>query len=177
MLLGRNGRMDLYVSSSHGKARVKPLKRIWDPAMDRFFNRSIIVPRAARLSADGKAWGSNTAYVVKLTTKDNTMVVPIMADNFGRRKFKNFEIDANAMQSPTALGELLKRQKESGNLSFDEFKIFDLRSARKRQQNSPIPLRDAGAIEEASFFDYYLKNPLFGRAEQIRMRFDSLKHR
>ena len=60
-LMGRSKRMDLYISSSHGRVRVKPLKRIWNPAMDQFANRSIIVPRVVRLSADGKSWGSNTA--------------------------------------------------------------------------------------------------------------------
>lgn len=104
-----------------------------DPFLDtilRNYYTGVVHPM--RLTYKGRSYGSNAKFVVELITDDGAEErVPIYPHDYQIRKFSNFSLTRESLDSQPALERFLREQIAEGRLSRHDFKVVDLEALRQ----------------------------------------------
>lgn len=145
----------LVLSTSDGKYTVRRPIPIWDPVHEFFQNYMTGILRPIRSTFKGKAYGSNTMYLVELGLADGTsQVLPIYPRDHEGRRFRRFRLTPESLESKEALDTFLNNEREEGNLPVESVTVHDLRSLREERFESDF--KETIAIEPAGFLHFYV---------------------
>lgn len=169
LLDSRRVKRRLVLSTADGRYNVRDWIRSWNPDMLFFQNNAAAIIRPRRSKFDGKSYGSNALYVVELTRADGEReVVPIYRSDHSIRKFRQFQLTAEALESPKHLEEFLLTQAIAGLLPCRDLKVHDLETWRasiyEERANPAIKLTPN------SWFRYHVLGRLGSRLETFLQR-------
>ena len=144
----QQARQKLVLATADGRYSPKPWKKSWSPVYEVLStNRTTIVVNPIRLTHKERSYGSEAKYLVTFTDEDGPEeIVPIYATDHEIRKFRKFNLTAEALSTQEALESFLRNQIESGNLSCANFTVLDLESIRSDRfkdykRSVPVPVR------------------------------------
>jgi len=174
LLKDPNVRKRLMLSTSDGGYAVRRYLRTWDPVHTFFRNYMTAIIRPMRSIFKGKAYGSNTIFLVELKLGDGKeQVVPIYSGDHRIRRFRNVRLTQESLESKEALSALLNVEKEAGRLEAEFIRVHDLSAMRNERfegyAEAPIDMPRAGA------FRYYVTGWLLTRFSKWRMHRTSKK--
>ena len=167
-LSGLSYKRRIVLSTAHGKYAVRQSIGAWDPIGDFFDNHYTDIFHPLRSTYAGKVFGSNTQYVVRLTTsggKEET--IAIFQDDYKRRVFKKFELTRDCLESAAALQNFLQRRVYSGELPYSNVSVFDLQSWRRGLYE--LENKDYGDIAVQGWFSYRVIGPIVTRWRNISL--------
>lgn len=162
----------LVVSTSDGKYTVRQLVRRWDPVYDFFRNHMTSIVHPMRSVYKGKAYGSNTLYLVELTFEDGSeQIVPIFPRDNEVKRFWNLRLTAKSLESKEELEALLLNAKS--RLAAKTIVVHDLQASRderfEQQEQHTVKARPTTALE------YYVLGYILTRLSNWRMRQENKK--
>ena len=167
-LLEQRDRINIILSTTNGKYKVKGSTKRWDiiPYYFKNFATSIIKP--IRLSYKERNYGSNIKYLLDFKFDDNHEdVIPIRDEDVNMKKFQNFYLTNEALKSKDNLEKFIESQKQKGNITYKNLKVIDFREefnkTRNRYDNKEIN------IELLNFFEYNILGPIFTFIERKKM--------
>lgn len=131
----RRTRQRIVLTTSRGRYCPKRgTKTFDDPFLDTILrNYTTGVVRAMRLEYKGRSYGSEAKFVVEFGGVDGTKeMVPIYPHDYEIRKFHNFRLTRDALETRQALEKFLQEQVDAGKLSCDSFDVVDLIALRRR---------------------------------------------
>jgi hypothetical protein len=159
----------LVLSTADGRYVVRDWIRSWNPDMLFFQNNAAAIIRPRRSQFDGKSYGSNALYIVEVTRADGEReVVPIYRSDHSSRKFRQFQLTAEALGSARRLEEFLLTQAIAELLPCRDLRVHDLETWRatvyEERANPPVKLTPN------SWFRYHVLGRLGSRLETLLQR-------
>jgi hypothetical protein len=116
----------LVLATTDGMYVVRKWLKSWDPIYTFFKNNATIVAHPLRMRFEGKAYGSNTRFIVELNLSNGRReVIPINASDHRFQKFRKFRLPESSLNSRQALEEFLIEQAASGVLPCDNLTVHD----------------------------------------------------
>ena len=98
------------------------------------------VIKPLRNTYQGKAYGSNVAYLLDLELDDGTkQVIPVYPIDYEIRRFRDFAFTKESLKSRAALEAFLDKEREAGRLRARSVVVLDVGPVRERL------LREVGA--------------------------------
>ena len=172
VLTGLSYKSRIVLSTADGKYSVRKSIGDWSPIGDFFDNHYTDIFHPLRSSHAGRVFGSNTLYVVKLTTSSGKEeAIPIFPDDHERSKFKNFDLTRDCLGSPAALQEFLQERMYSGDLPYFHVTVFDLRSWRRE-----LYRRENNAVRQPTvqgWFPYHIVGPVVTRWRNVVLKLEN----
>jgi hypothetical protein len=165
-------RKRLVLSTSLGKYTVPSDVPSWDPIFELFKNHMTALAQPVRLVHRDKAYGSNIKYLAEFESDNGDVeVVAIHSTDFERKRFKNFQLTREAMESKITLENFFRQQKEEGKLAGKSFKVHDLGAWRAEHyqldEMQTIRWTDVGK------FRYYVVGRVLTKLEDWRLKFEN----
>jgi len=131
--LWKDTRQQVVLSTSEGKYVVKEWIKKWDPVGDYFRNYSTAIMLPMRVKLKGKGYGSNAKFVVEFKHYSGEVeTIPIYSEDYQGRRFKNFMLTEESLESEESLETFLRDKIEEGLLDCRDFKIWNMVAARER---------------------------------------------
>lgn len=130
----RRVRRRILLTTSQGRYYPKRgINRIDDPFFDTITkNITTVVAVPFRLLYHGRSHGSKAKYVVTLTgTNGKEELIPVYIRSHEISPFRNFRLTKESLESKESLENFLQSQADEGNLSCEDFKVFDLEPLRR----------------------------------------------
>ena len=155
LLKDKKIRKQLVISTSNGKYTVPSLMHRWNPVEDFFRNHMTAVVRPVRSTYKGRAFGSNIVFLIEVFCDDGKeTVIPIHPDDYQVKRFANFQLTKEALESKESLIQFIQQLVNAGSIQCVSFKVHDLKSMREKTFDS----RSQRVIDAKyySFFRYYV---------------------
>ncbi len=130
----KKSRQRIVLTTSQGRYYPRcGTKTFDDPFLDTILsNITTGVVHPERLKHKGRSYGSEAKFVVTFSNADGTEeVVPIYPHDYEIRKFRNFKLTREAIESQQSLEEFLQEQVAAGNLSYLSLSVVDLDAVRR----------------------------------------------
>ena len=130
----KKSRQRIVLTTSQGRYYPRRgTKTFDDPFLDTILrNITTGVVHPERLTHKGRSYGSEAKFVVTFSNADGTEeVVPIYPRDYEIRKFRNFKLTREAIESQQSLEEFLQEQVAAGNLSYLSLSVVDLHAVRR----------------------------------------------
>ena len=159
----------LVLSTSDGKYIVRKYIPEWSPVHDFFRNHMTGIAHPMRSTFKGKAYGSNTAFILEFKLEDGTeQVMPIYPRDHEVYRFRKFLLTTESLESKEALESLLKLQIERGNLPVKSVTVQDVRLWRENlyESHDPTPIK----AQRTTAFRYYILGWVFTRISNWKIR-------
>lgn len=119
----------IVISTSDGKYVVRSWIRHWDPVYDFFRNHLTAVVQPARATYKGKSYGINAKYIVEIKTEGGREeTIPIYPRDNESRKFRDFLLTKESLETKEALEEYLYDQVSAGLLNCEEIRVRDVKT-------------------------------------------------
>ncbi|MBH9576255.1 hypothetical protein I7X39_04965 [Inhella sp. 1Y17] len=154
VLADQRAKRTLVLSTTEGKYVIRKAPKVWSP-IELFFRNhmtAVVLPR--RVKHDGQDVGGNIAYVVKLLFKNGeSELIQLLRRDFQVRRFKNFRLTEECLQTAEALREFLQGQVDQGALVCTSFEVIDFDSWRERQRGE-MPEEEHIEAEYVSYLMY-----------------------
>jgi len=126
-------RRRLVLATSEGRYVIRHWIRRWDAVHLFFKNHYTVIIRPLRSTHQGKAYGSNAKYVIRIKLLDGKEeVIPIHADDYRYQTFRKFQLTSDALQSAVALEEFLLERAIAGDLICSDVSVFDMENWRNQ---------------------------------------------
>ncbi len=150
----------LVLSTGDGKYVVpSPIKR-WHPVGDFFKNHLTAIIHPVQITFKGKYLGSNIRYVVEFTGENgNEEIVLIHPEDFRVKKFRNFTLTKETLNTKESLETHLQEQMDNGKLICKKIVVHDTTLGQKN-----VGEFYNGKLLEAPYcgrFQYYIAGRLF----------------
>jgi len=116
----------IVLSTSNGQYLVNTSIKHWSPVYDFFNNHltAVIYPR--RATYKGKSYGINAKYIVDIKTEnEKEEVIPIYPRDYEIKKFRNFGLTKDSLESKDKLEAYLYEQVGLGKLNCTEIIVQD----------------------------------------------------
>lgn len=131
---GRKTRQRIVLTTAQGRYYPKRgTKTFDDPFLDTIlknYTTGVVHPR--RLQYKGHSYGSEARFVVTFNNADGKdEVVPIYPHDYKIKKFRNFTLTKEAIESQQTLEEFLRKQIVAGKLSCLSMDVVDLDALRQ----------------------------------------------
>ena len=159
-----NKRSDLRIvlSTSNGRhfsrTNVNPQDPLGDGLLTNYAS-GVVWPM--RLRYKGKSYGSKVKYIVTLTYDEREPeVIPIYPDDHEIRKFRNFKLTREVLESQLALEEFLREQISAGNLPCQSTSVLDVEPDKiefRQEFSECIPIPTYGWFRYNVLFRSYTK--------------------
>ncbi|WP_273818153.1 hypothetical protein [Providencia rettgeri] len=169
-------KINIVLSTSHGKYVVKEFIKRWDPIHDFFKNHMTASILPMRPIEKIGYYGLEFKYLVKLHTEDGQhKTVPIYSTDTYFPNFNKFKITPESLSSRENLEIFLTEQAINGNLKCINVEVFDAELIRKKSYNHNFE-----NTYEAIYYNsaYYL---IIGRLltvwSDIKLYFINRKHK
>ena len=132
---GKKTRQRIVLTTSQGRHYPKRRTKTFDdPFLDTIlknYTTGVVHPR--RLLYKGQSYGSEAKFVVTFANADGTdEVVPIYPRDYEIKKFRNFTMTRESIESKQALEDFLREQVTAGKLSCLDFGVIDLEDFRRK---------------------------------------------
>ena len=128
----KHARRRLVLSTAQGRYKIDTAAIPWDPIRDFFKNNLTNIVRPMRSQFRDKSYGSGTKYVVILTADGGEEeIIPIYPRDHEVRKFRDFRLTFESLQSRDALEVFLLERAVAGDLRCSDLAVFDLEEWRK----------------------------------------------
>ena len=165
----KNIKKNIVLSSSEGKYIIKSNIIRWDPVYDFFKNHftAVIFPRRAIF--EGKSYGINTKYIVEITAENGkNEIIPIYPSDYRIKKFRNFALTKNALESTESLEKYLYDQVDSGHLNCKDIKVHDigplLEKMYEAEKDEPIN------ASYCNWFTYHILGPIITKISDFKQK-------
>lgn len=117
----------IVLSTSDGQYVVNSWIKRWDPVYDFFKNHLTAVIHPRRATYKGKSYGINAKYIVDIKTENGKEeVIPIYPRDHEIKKFRNFRLTKDSMESKDTLEEYLYEQVGLGVLNCTDISVHDM---------------------------------------------------
>lgn len=159
----------IILSTSDGKYEVRSWIKWWDPVYDFFKNHLTAVIHPRRATYKGKSYGINAKYIIEIKTENGREeVVPIYPRDYEIKKFRNFGLTKEALNSKDALEEYLYEQVGAGLLNCAEITVHDMKPWLDKAYES----ENKNVIKAAYYgwFMYKIVGPVITRLSDYRLR-------
>ena len=169
VLSDRNTRRRIVLSTATGRYTIERSIRQWSPIRAGFRNQFTAMFHPYRSKYEGKAYGSRTRFLVKLTTtggKQEVISIHPRADRY--QIFEGFKLTPEVLQSKELLEEFLWERAISGELPCSDLAVVDWESCRNGFYEQLTP--HVVDIEAQTWFTYHIKGWLWTRWKDFRWR-------
>jgi len=123
----------LVLSTSEGKYEVPSKVRRWSPIRDFFNNHMTAVISTVSSTYKETGLGGNAKYVIEIIDENNKEeIIPIYPSDFEIKKFRDFNLTKQSLDSKEALVQFIEEQMQLGNLTCQKFVVHDLQAWRER---------------------------------------------
>lgn len=159
----------IVLSTSDGQYVVNSWIKRWDPVYDFFKNHLTAVIHPRRATYKGKSYGINAKYIVDIKTENGKEeVIPIYPRDHQIKKFRNFRLTKDSMESKDTLEAYLYEQVGLGVLNCTEITVHDMNtwfSEAYEAENKKI-------IKAAYYgwFMYKIVDPIITKYSDYRLR-------
>ncbi|MBO7928083.1 hypothetical protein J5X91_17760 [Pseudoalteromonas sp. K222D] len=169
-------KMNLVLSTSHGKYVVKEWIERWDPIFD-FFNNHMtasIIPMRPKESVG--YYGLDVKYLAKLHTEDGyKKTIPIYAEDYNYPRFEEFRLTEESLSSSETLKEFLMLQSINGKLQCVKVEVID--ASQLRKDNYGHNFEESFEAKYYSWVYYVVIGKLLTTWSNIRLSLINLKHK
>lgn len=176
LLDSRNVKSHLVLATSNGKYIVKEWIKRWDPISDFFNNHMTALIQPIRSTYKNKCYGSEVKFIVDIKTEDGKEeTIPIYPRDYEIRKFKDFSLTKESIETKETLEEYLLELTLEGGLKCSDIEVHDIESWRKEAYAD-----DYNEIIEAKYynwFNYVVVGRILTKLSDIRLYFENRKHR
>jgi hypothetical protein len=158
----------IVLSTSEGRYNVKAFINHWDPVTTFFKNHMTGIVRPMRSTFKGKSYGINAKYVLDLKyEKGVEEVVAIYPRDFEIKKFRNFQLTKESLESKDALEEFLLKQFDEGVLNCVDFTVYDMETwlSQIYEQENKEPLKALSY----NWFIYYIIGPILTKFDDFQL--------
>lgn len=145
-------RPKIILSTTDGKLTVKKWVKNWNPVHDWFNNHGIITLHPLRTTFDGKAYGSNILYLVKLF-KDKKLIqtIPLNPRESQYKWFKDLGATSETLLTTEAVAKVFEDAIAEGTLAATSVEIVDLQKILKERYEDYD--QDRKTVKKMSWFE------------------------
>jgi hypothetical protein len=169
-LLDNNSvKRQLVLSTSDGKYPVRESINHWDPILTFFQNYMTAVIRPMRSTFKGKAYGSDAKFIVDFKMENGKEeIVPIYPRDYEIKKFKQFNLTKESLESRESLEEYLYEKASEGKLNCLDIVVHELESWR----NEVYEMENKKVITASnqSWFMYYIVGRMYTIFSDYRLK-------
>lgn len=116
----------IVISTSDGKYVIRSWIIHWDPVYDFFKNQLTAIIQPRRATFRGKSYGLNAKYIVAIKTENGKEeIIPIYPRDAEIKKFRNFQLTKDSLDTKDRLEEFLYDQVSAGFLNCEEIVVHD----------------------------------------------------
>lgn len=176
LLNSKKTKINIVLSTSHGKYVVKEWINLWDPIYDFFKNHmtAYIIPMTP-IEKVGY-FGYNFKYLVKLKTEDGYKeTIPIYSSDINYPRFNKFRLTVESLSSREKLEDFLINQMIIGNLKCTDIEVIDAEQLRKRSYHHEF--KEEYEAKHYSLFFYLVIGRLLTVFSNIKLHFINLKNK
>ena len=176
LLDSKSVRSQIVLSTSHGKYVVKEWIKRWDPIGDFFKNHMTALIHPMRSAYKNKCFGSEVKYIVDIKTEGGREeTIPIYPRDYEVRKFREFRLTRESLESKDSLEEYLLEQAFNGALNCTDINVHDIEAWRNERY-----LDDYKDVIEAKYYNwfiYFVVGRLLTKFSDMRLYFVNRRHR
>jgi hypothetical protein len=141
----------LVLSTSEGKYKVPSKLRRWTPINDFFKNHMTAIVRTVSSTYKQTGIGGNAKYVLEIKgDNNNEEIIPIYPIDFEIKKFNDFNLSKQSLESKENLVQFLDEQINLGKLVCQKFVVHDLQAWRERAHEFY-----KGELIEAQYYNWF----------------------
>ena len=130
--LWTNESLRIVLSTSEGKYIAKNRIKRWFPVSEQLRNYNTAVIRPMRTVLSGRSYGSNVRYVVEFEDEGGEQeVVPLHHNDYRVRKFKEFSLTEESLESKENLESFFWQRLAEDSLNCKSFKVYDWEAVQK----------------------------------------------
>ncbi len=169
----RKNKIRLVISTSQGKYTIRKSIRRWNPVMMVFRNHMTGLIRPIRYRFEGKSYGSNAKYIIQFTTSSGDLnLIPVYKEDYNIKKFKNFSLSKESLDSRSNLEALLNEKRTEGILSVESIKVHDLSEMKQGMDDlyDPEPIE----LSKVGWIHYYVLGPIVTRLSDLKLKRENL---
>jgi hypothetical protein len=148
-------RKRIVLSTSNGRYNVSSFLPKWYPLGDYFRNHQTAHIHPHRMSYKGKSYGSNILFLAEFKKGKNEEVVPIRANDYEIKRFKNFQLTRDSLKTKRSLTSFLQHQKRKKKITADKVTVIDLAELRKKDSYWNLE-GETYSIPKIGWFTYYV---------------------
>lgn len=131
LLKNRKIKQRIVLSTSDGKYIVKDHIKSWNPISDFFKNHLTATVRPMRSTYKGKSYGGNVKFLVDIKIQDDKEeVIAIYPRDYEIKKFRNFNLTKESLDSKDNLEEHLYEQVSLGKLHCKDIVVHEMEGWR-----------------------------------------------
>jgi len=160
---------NIILSTSDGKYVVSSRIEHWDPVIDFFKNHFTAVIHPMRSIYKGKSYGLNAKYIVEFKMENGREeVVAIYPRDYEIKKFRNFRLTKESLDSKEALEEYLYNQIGVGLLNCEDILVHEMEIWR----NEVYELKNKKVIQARyyNWFTYNIAGPVITKMSDYRLK-------
>ncbi|ENO8808669.1 hypothetical protein ACFO1C_000575 [Photobacterium damselae] len=159
----------LLLSTSDGRYVVNDNIRMWDPIVDFFKNHFTAVIKINRGTYKGKSYGGNTKFIVDIKLENGKdEVIAIYPRDYEIRRFKDFQLTKESLDSKEQLENFFYEQVGLGNLVCSDLTVHDIESWN--QENYNIQHKESFEAEYYNWFTYRVIGSVLTKYDSYRIR-------
>ncbi len=160
---------NIVLATSDGKYVIKSRINRWDPVYDFFKNHLTAVIRPRRAKFKGKSYGINTKYIIEITAENGKKeIIPIYPRDYEIKKFRNFRLTRDSLESKEALEEYLYDQVSNGLLNCTDIDVHDIGAWVEEAYDS----ENKKTIKATyyNWFTYHILGPVITKVSDFKLR-------
>lgn len=159
----------IVLSTSEGKYIVKDPINYWDPIGLFFQNYATAIIRPLRSTYKGKSYGSNAKFIIEFKMENGSEeVIPIYPRDYELKKFKNFSLTKESLESKESLEEYLYGKVIEGTINCADVIVYDMESWRNEiyeDENKKVI-----TAKYANWFEYYIIARIESKISDYRLK-------
>ena len=169
-------RLRLVLATSAGRYNVKHYIDRWNPLGDCFRNHLTAVIRPHWSTYKGSAYGSGTKYIVRLIANGlDDEIIPIHPRDHTVRKFRDFRLTPESLESREALETFLLERAVEGDLPCTDLEVLDLGALRAERY---AEYEDKGSsAARRGWLVYHLAGWLVTKWHEFQLRWQNRRNR
>ena len=166
----------IILSTSDGKYVIKKRINKWDPIPNVFKNYMTAIIQPMRLIYKNKCYGSNAKFIVEIELKDGKEeIIPIYSGDYQIRKFRNFRLTKESLNSKETLEELFHQQRIKGSLNCTNINIHDIEAWREETYANDY--KEIIKAEYQNWFVYFVIGRIYTIASNFKSKLLQRKNR
>lgn len=124
-------RTRLVLATAQGRYNVSARLQRWDPISNFFNNHLTALIYPQKTTFEGKAYGSGTKYIVRFRAAGQPdEIVPIYPHDYQVKRFRSFQLTADALVSRDTLEEFLLGEATAGRIQCADLDVYDMEQWR-----------------------------------------------
>lgn len=176
LFVSRNIKSKLVLSTSNGKYVVRDWIKRWDPISDFFKNHMTALIQPMRSTYKNKCFGSEVKFIVDIRTEDGKEeTIPIYPRDYQIRKFKNFTLPQESLESKDSLEAYLTEKANQGDFKCVDIVVHDVEAWRNEIYDDEY--KKVIEAEHYNWFMYFILGRMLTKASDVRLYFINRKHR